>query len=287
MFKTILVPATGTDADEATFAAAAAIGQPFASHLIFLHVGHDWVTFAATMSGAGLGLPIDGEVITRIQEEATGRAAVARASFERFCETNAVMRAETPSLLPGMSAEYRVEAGSEADIITDHGRTADLILIPRDKGGMAPPVVTENALFESGRPLLLLGSRPLPPAFRTVAIAWKATREAAHAVAAAMPFIERAERVLVLEVGEDAPFEADDSARLTAALQWHRPNVSARFLTPGDDGVAATLLAAAREGGADLLVMGGYGHSRFRQFVFGGVTDTVTTQAPLPILMAH
>lgn len=287
MFKTILVPASGTDADTETFAAAAVIGQHFASHLIFLHVGYDWVTFTATMSGAGLGLPIDSEVITRIQEEATERAAKARANFERFCSTNGVIAVETPAVLPGMSAEYRVEAGREADIITDHGRTADLILIPREKNGMAPPVVTENALFESGRPLFLLGSGPLPPSFRTVAIAWKATREAAHAVAAAMPFIERAERVLVLEVGEDAPFDADDSTRLTAALQWHRPNVSARFLPPGDGGIAETLAAAAREGGADLLVMGGYGHSRFRQFIFGGVTDTVTTHATLPILMAH
>ncbi|MFV7878555.1 hypothetical protein, partial [Enterococcus faecium] len=88
MFKTILVPASGTDADNETFAAAAVIGQHFASHLIFLHVGYDWVTFTATMSGAGLGLPIDSEVITRIQEEATERAAKARANFERFCSTN-------------------------------------------------------------------------------------------------------------------------------------------------------------------------------------------------------
>lgn len=287
MFKTILVPASGTDADAAVFAAAAAIGKPFGAHLVFLHVGYDWVSFTATMSGAGIGLPIDSEIITRIQEEATRRAEDARANFDRFCRTTGIPSIDTPAAMSKMSAEYRIEAGGEADLFTDHGRTADLILIAREKGGAAPPVVTENVLFDSGRPLLILGTEPLPDAFRTVAIAWKATREAAHAVAAAMPFIERAERVVVLEVGEDAPFETDDGMRLATALQWHRANVTSRFLPARDEGTGATLLAAARESDADLLVMGGYGHNRFRQFVFGGVTDTVTTHAPLPILMAH
>ncbi len=287
MFKNILVAASGTDADAATFAAAATIGEPFGAHLVFLHVGYDWVSFAATMSGAGMGLPVDSEVINRIQEEATERAAAARANFEHFCRTMGIAPVETPAALSTMSAEYRVEAGGEADLITDHGRTADLILIARDKDGAAPAVVTENALFESGRPLLILGTEPLPKAFRTVAIAWKGTREAAHAVAAAMPFVERAERVVVLEIGEQEPFEVDDAARLAAALQWHRPNVTSRFVPAGENGTGPALLAAARESDADLLVMGGYGHSRFRQFIFGGVTDTVTRHAPLPVLIAH
>jgi nucleotide-binding universal stress UspA family protein len=270
-----------------TFAAAAAIGEPFGAHLIFLHVGYDWVSFSATMSGAGIGLPVDSEVISRIQEEAAERATAARANFEHFCRTTGIAPVETPAALSKMSAEYRVEAGGEADLVTDHGRTADLILIAREKEGTAPPVVTENALFESGRPLLILGTAPLPGAFRTVAIAWKGTREAAHAVAAAMPFVERADRVVILQIGEEEPFETDDAARLAAALQWHRPNVTSRFLPAGEEGIGATLLAAARESDADLLVMGGYGHSRFRQFIFGGVTDTVTAHALLPVLMAH
>ncbi len=287
MFKTILVPATGTDADDTAFAAAAAIGRPFAAHLVFLHVGYDWVSFTATMSGAGIGLPVDSEIINRIQEEATRRAEDARANFDRFCRTTGIPAIETPVAMAKMSAEYRIEAGGEADLVTEHGRTADLILVTRQADGRAPPVLTENVLFDSGRPLLILGTQPPPDAFRTVAIAWKATREAAHAVAAAMPLIERAERVVVIEVGEDAPFETDEGMRLATALQWHRANVTSRFLPAGDKGVGATLLAAARESDADILVMGGYGHNRFRQFVFGGVTETVTTLAPLPILMAH
>lgn len=287
MFKTILVPASGTDADDAVFAAAAAIGRPFGAHLIFLHVGYDWVSFTATMSGAGIGLPVDSAIITRIQEEATRRAEDARANFDRFCRTTGIPPIDTPTATSKMSAEYRIEAGGEADLFTDHGRTTDLILLAREKSGAAPPILTESLLFDSGRPLLILGTEPPPEAFRTVAIAWKATREAAHAVAAAMPFIERAERVVVLEVGEDAPFETDDGMRLATALQWHHANVTSRFLPARDEGAGATLLAAARESDADLLVMGGYGHNRFRQFVFGGVTDTVTTHAHLPILMAH
>ncbi len=287
MYRTILVPLSGTDGDPALLAAAEAIGRAFDAHLIFLHVGYDWVSLAATMAGLGTGLPADSDLVTKVQENAAERSQAARAAFQDFCRSKNIPIVETPIALPTISAEYRYECGNEADIVAAYGRTADLVLMPREKSGMAVPVVAENTLFDCGRPLLILGGRPLPRPLHTVAIAWKATREAARAVAAAMPFIERAERALIIEVGETAPYEADDSARLTAALQWHRSNVTARFLPAGPEGVAPTIMDAAREGGADLLVMGGYGHGRFRQFIFGGVTDAVMIHAALPILIAH
>lgn len=239
------------------------------------------------MAGLGMGMPAESDLVTRVQENAVERSKAARAGFDEFCRTRDVPIVETPMALPAISAEYRYECGDEANIVAAYGRAADLVLMPREKGGMAVPVVAENTLFESGRPLLILGSRPLQRPLRTVAVAWKATREAARAVASAMPFIEHAERVLILEIGEAAPYQADDSARLAGALQWHRSNATARFIPASADGVAATLMDAAREGGADLLVMGGYGHSRFRQFIFGGVTDSVMTHATLPIVIAH
>lgn len=287
MFKTILVPVSGTDSDAATFAAAATVGRSFAAHLIFLHVGYDIIALAASIGGAGFGLPADGEVIAGYQRDAADRAKAAQANVDRFCREHGIDLTGAPAALPVMSAEYRYETGSEADIVAEHGRSADLILMPRDRDGTAANPLLEAVLFESGRPLLVLGADALPAAFRNVVIAWKSTREAAHAVAAAMPFIERAERVTILGVEEEHPFETDDGPRLMSALLWHRPNVTARFL-PGDaDGVAAALRAGAREAGADLVVTGGYGHSRLREFVFGGVTDSLLTESALPILMAH
>jgi len=287
MFRTILVHLSGTAGDAAVFAAAATVGQLFNAHLIFLHVGYDWAALAATMAGLGTGLPPESDLVTRVQENAVERSRVARAGFQHFCRSHDVIVAETPAALPTMSAEYRYEYGNEADVVAAHARAADLVLLGRQKGGMAIPVVAETTLFDSGRPLLILGRRPLPRAFRTVAIAWKATREAAAAVAAAMPLIERAERVLIIEIDEASPFDADESARLTNALRWHRSNARARLLPAGVGGVTTTLMEAAHEGGADLLVMGGYGHSRFLQFIFGGVTDSVMTHAALPVVITH
>lgn len=287
MFKTILVPVSGTESDAATLAAAATIGRPFAAHLVFLHVGYDLVALATSVGGAGFGLPVDGQLLADIQQDSADRAKVARANVDQFCRETGIDLTDMPAALPVMSAEYRYEAGSEPEILATHGRSADLIVMPREKDGMVAQAVLEAALFESGRPLLVLGTGPLPTTFRNVVIAWKSTREAAHAVASAMPFIERAEHVTILGVEEEETLETDDGSRLMAALLWHRPHVKARLVPSDAHGVAAALRAAAREAGADLMVAGGYGHSRIREFIFGGVTDSLLGANTLPMLIAH
>jgi nucleotide-binding universal stress UspA family protein len=140
-------------------------------------------------------------------------------------------------------------------------------------------------LFDSGRPLLIPGSAPVAP--DTVAIAWKSTREAARAVAAAMPFLATAKRVVILAVAEDSKAGRGDVARLVVALQRHDIAAEARHMEAGSRSAADTLLGAAREFGAGLLVMGGYGHGRLRELVFGGVTERVIGGAAIPVLMAH
>lgn len=160
MYRTILVPLSGTDGDPAVVAAAEPIGRAFDAHLIFLHVGHDWVSLAATMAGLGTGLPADSDLVTNVQENAAERSKAARAAFQDFCRSKDVPIVETPIALPTISAEFRYEFGNEADIVAAYGRTADLVLMPREKSGMAVPVVAENTLVECGRPLLILGGRP-------------------------------------------------------------------------------------------------------------------------------
>jgi nucleotide-binding universal stress UspA family protein len=124
----------------------------------------------------------------------------------------------------------------------------------------------------------------MPAAAKRVAIAWKPTREAARATASALPFLARATEVVVLTVEEEAA--ADEADRLVRNFAWHGLAARAERLPPGPEGAAATLLAAAQQR-ADLLVMGGYGHGRLREWVFGGFTEQVLTDAPLPVLIAH
>jgi nucleotide-binding universal stress UspA family protein len=146
--------------------------------------------------------------------------------------------------------------------------------------------VIEAALLTSGRPLLIPGGAPGTAVIGgTAAIAWKATPQCARAVAAALPFLARTQDIRVLTVEESEGAQGAD--RLVRYLAWHGlRRVSAELLHPADRDPIETLLAAASES-TGLLVMGGYGHSRVREWVFGGFTRRVLANAPLPVLIAH
>ena len=145
----------------------------------------------------------------------------------------------------------------------------------------------EAALINSGRPLLILPSVPISALPDTVVIAWKATPEAARAVTAAMPFLSLAKQIVIMTVAEDeTTIEEEGAARLMANLRWDGFPASVRRLPPSAQGAAETLLAAAREHAA-LLVMGGYGHSRLREWIFGGFTQRILRAAEIPVLIAH
>ncbi|HVI65259.1 MAG TPA: universal stress protein, partial [Bradyrhizobium sp.] len=115
----------------------------------------------------------------------------------------------------------------------------------------------------------------------------KSTPEAARAVTVAMPFLSIAKQIVIMTVAEDeTTIEEEGAARLMANLRWDGFSASVRRLEPGAQGGAETLLAAAREQAA-LLVMGGYGHSRLREWIFGGFTERILRAAEIPVLIAH
>ena len=171
-------------------------------------------------------------------------------------------------------------------------RTSDLFVIsqPADELDQSRDML-EAVLFEAGVATLIVPNAPSGPlrAPKTVVVGWRDTRECSHAIAAALPFMVRAEAVHLVSVTEDASDEerhllpAADMARHLArhgvrveirnVPQWHHP--------------AAGLLNEANILGADLLVSGAYGRSRFREMIFGGVTRDLLQSSPYPILMAH
>jgi nucleotide-binding universal stress UspA family protein len=139
----------------------------------------------------------------------------------------------------------------------------------------------------TGRPVLIAPASAPARVSGTVAIAWKNRPEAARAVAAAQPFVQMADRVIVLSVDEDAETDEGSCERLRYALSWHNPKTTVQRLKRDERPAVETMLAAAGAVEADVLVMGGYGHSRVREVIFGGFTRRVLTGADLPILMAH
>jgi nucleotide-binding universal stress UspA family protein len=288
MIKTILVAATGNDSDAATFAAALAIARPFAAHLEMLHVRLDPVAIAVAMTTDAGGGALATGLIEQLETDSKARERKAHEIFTRFCGDAglAALSAPTPASVKAPSAEWHVETGEEPRWMATYGVAADLIITPRAIGedGVARPTL-EAVLLESGRPILIPAAAAMPAKFGRIAIAWKPTPQAARAVAAAMPFLSQAREIVVITV-EEAAEGKDDADRLVGNLAWHGLAATALRLTPGPEGAAATLLAGVGAR-ADLLVMGGYGHSRLREWAFGGFTEHVLAGAPLPVLIAH
>jgi nucleotide-binding universal stress UspA family protein len=287
MIKTILVPATGSERDAATFAAALSVARRFAAHLQFLHVRPDAAALAVSLSADGSGATMVGGLMNRLEEESALREESASRAFQGFCERQALAIREAPSPDAGPSALWLREIGAEPQWIVEHGRLSDLLVIgrPGEDEGVSLDTL-ETALLESGRPLLIPPPTPLTVLPETIAVAWKNTPHAARALSGALPFLSIAKQIVILTVDEDTSSPEEEANRLATSLRWHGVPVSIRHLQSDGRTVADALLSAAADEAA-LLVMGGYGHSRLREWIFGGVTLQVLRHADVPVLIMH
>jgi nucleotide-binding universal stress UspA family protein len=147
----------------------------------------------------------------------------------------------------------------------------------------------QGALFDSGRPMLVV-----PYIQREglkldrVLVCWDGSRNASRAIADALPFLERAKAVDVLVVGKGRD-RGDEipGADIAQHLARHSLNVDLKRIVAADTDVANTILSYAADSSADLIVMGGYGHSRLREFVLGGATRGILQTMTIPTLMSH
>ena len=187
--------------------------------------------------------------------------------------TTAERITETPPLL-GATAAIRA-------------RYHDISLVGWEQDNATSRATAESVIFGSGRPVLLLPESAEIAAFDHVAVAWDGSRASARAVADAQPFLARASRVSVLSVLDEKPLSADEGDRLAASLR--RAGLSAETVPLRGKGmpVAETLQNSALDRGCTLLVMGGYGHSRVRDFVMGGATEGVLKALSMPVLLSH
>ena len=162
MIKTILVPATGSTADNSVFASALAVARAFAAHLEFLHVRVDAASMAVTMSSEGGGATMVGGLVERLDEEAERREMRARRLFDEFCAREGVAITDTPPGPAAPSAQWTRQIGPEPYWVVEHGRAADLMVMGRaaDGEGVAPETI-ETALLDSGRPVFIPPASPM------------------------------------------------------------------------------------------------------------------------------
>lgn len=174
------------------------------------------------------------------------------------------------------------------EVAADHARYYDLSLVGWEAGNSTAQATAEAVVFGSGRPTILLPELVDVSSFDHIAIAWDGSRVAARAVADAQSLLKRAHRVSVLTVVDEKPLkEKAPEERLASALRQRGVDAEAVTITGQDCPIAQTLQQTAIERGCQLLVMGGYGHSRLRDFVLGGATQGVLSSLLMPVLLSH
>jgi len=175
-----------------------------------------------------------------------------------------------------------------AETAAQQARYYDFSLVGLDAGNQTARATAEAVVFGSGRPALLVPETTEPSAFDNIAIAWDGSRVAARALADARPFLERASAVSVITVVDEKPLKnAGDEERLAAALRQRGVNATASTVKAQGRPIAEALQQEALQRGCQLLVMGGYGHSRLRDFVLGGATEGVLNNLVMPVLLSH
>jgi len=203
-----------------------------------------------------------------------------------------IVEDEFRSLVPsGVDASWRAYVDSPNRSVASTARCADLIVTGSQLGSISKNYLrlldVGELVLTAGRPILAVGSGVSTIKADKIVVGWKDTREARRAIADALPFLEAASDVVVVTIGEGDI--AAEKARLEDVLVWlHRHNVKARGdVYPAKGGPADSLEATSRLLEADLVVTGGYGHSRLREWLFGGMTRDLLAASTINRFMSN
>ncbi len=284
--KTILVPMGGSAGDEAVLATALAAARPFGAHLDLYHlrIGPAEAALATHHVDFARG-PALTDALAKLKAADADRSRYAHRRFEAFCAAHRLY--ERPQDAGAVSASWREEAGDALQRLILAARRHDLTVLGRPHGASGlPQDFIELLLLEAGRPLLIAPSHPSADVTGTIVVCWKECAEAARAVAAAMPLLERARQVVITTVAEGDE-TSEGIAALVEQLRWHGIAAEGELIVAADGSPVAALQAMAKRCRAGLLVSGGYGRSRVREIVFGGVTQAFLDECDVPVLLAH
>jgi nucleotide-binding universal stress UspA family protein len=276
MIKDIVVNLSMNEAGSPTADYAVSVADALDAHLTGIAFVYDPIV---PVSGTGY---VPAEVIETQQAD---NEAAAKSAIDRFAE--ATRRA-------GLSAEPLTISASLAGAGEQFGRIArrfDLAIV-----GQAEPdsssvedIIAETTLFESGRPMILVPYiQKAPLKLDNVMVCWDGSRQAARAIGDAMPLLAKAGSVEIVIVGNERGKQDEiEGADMGQHLARHGFKVDVHRVSGGNIDVADALLSRVADSGADFMIMGGYGHSRLREFVLGGVTRSILRALTVPALLSH
>jgi nucleotide-binding universal stress UspA family protein len=255
---------------------AISVAETFEAHLLGVAFAYEPVVPGSVMGG----IPPEFLETQRAESEKSAQAAIAR--FEQAAKRE------------GISYESRMLSASVAgasDQLARMGRRFDLVVLGQATRDQPTPedLVDEGVLFDAGRPVILVPFiQKAGLKLDRVIVCWDGGRAATRAIGDAIPFLEKAKQIEVVVVGSKPPKSDEVSgADLGQHLARHGVKVDVKRITSPDIDVASTILSYAADSSADMIVMGGYGHSRLREFVLGGVTREIFESMTVPVLMSH
>ncbi len=284
--RKILVPLSGADTEAAVLGTAMTVARTFGAQLVGLFVRSDPAD-ALPYLGDG----VSGQVIEQLMQAAKDgsdkASAHARKTFtERAAKAGLpLVEKGNSSTLP--SARFLDVAGHRDDVVARHSSLSDIVVFGEDNAGVAGGSTLEAAMMSAGRPVLIAPKACAIHVGGTIAIGWDQSPMAAHAITAAIPFLDIAKSVTILCIGEQN-LEPEPGSLLVDYLSLHGISAGIRVVEQANGrSIGGALLDEAEKIDADLLVVGGYGHSRLREFIIGGATQHIRSHATIPVLMAH
>lgn len=286
----ILAVVMGTPADTGVLNAAEALSQIYDSHIEVLHPRLDPYRVLAGLVDSIRGLGTS-DIIVGITQNIERRAALAKSAFATWVGRHDA-RVDLPparaamSYANGTTASWREYEGTYDGALTQYGRLADLIVVaqPASAANLSQDTIVEAAIFVTGRPVLCVPLGQETFDMRHVAIMWNGSLQAARAVGDAMPLLSACADAVVLTAGAvDGP----DAMDLVERLVLRGIDARTRRIPASPDTTPGVLLKILSEIHCGLAVMGGYGHSRLRELLLGGVTRQMLADARIPLLLAH
>lgn len=283
----ILAPLNGSPRDEIVLATAFAAAKPFNAHVAALFVHPD-----PRLAVPFVGVPVSPDVVQDIVNASEEIAKTAEARV-RDALTVAAARAgavlvQHPKKADTVTCSLKRAQGAYFRAVAQAAELSDVVAF----GVIAGPDSVElsegfvEVLTRSGRPILLSAQAPSGIA-KSVVVGWDGGASAARAISASLPFLRKAEHIVVLSIKRPGQQNETDFADLREFFALHGLSATEQTVEQGPRPIGEALLHGAALAGADLLVMGAYGRGHLRESVFGGATSHIRSHATLPIFLAH
>lgn len=290
--KTILAPITTHTQSRSALEIAFLVAHRFGSHVVGLHVrpafkkqNLEAIMDLAALSTSSPALREAFGAPVQLQDPDT---LAAQELFEKICRNKDVRIANRPFQPSGISAAFKEIVGDGPEAIAEQARVFDLVVAsqPKSDPGHILREILRSVLFHSGRPVLSVPELAPKSVGDSILIAWNRSALSARAAAIARRYFEHAKRVGVLTVRAEHG-KGPTAQELVEYLSWHGIDATLIEAELGQRRLGDVILDQAAAFGADLLVMGAYSQSPFRESLTRGVTNYILSHAKMPVLMSH